>query len=607
MTPLPYDRPRMPNRHATAAKADRAAAHAAAAASALGRFAHPHAPASRDAPAGWPSTRRDLDAAAVDELKAAGRQAASDVGGLSGGGAPLAGLSGAASEKAPSHVLVARALGPVAGRAIVTERRAFLAQIDAAEQRARELERQLQQEREQVPMSRAREETAYAREAMLRDERDASFAGAEAARLECERLRGQLDAERARAERAEARCEELRRAAEAECTSLRETLEVTQADWRCAEAEARQAERGLAVAQSELRAAAERIERAEHEARRGGLLHAERLTAAEERVRAVEAEREAVRAEKAAVDAERRALEQHNAQAAELMKEERRTLRAAVEAAESRCQLALNQVSVIERDRTVARSELTAAQLQLQQAAEATQRREADHHHHEQQCRSEASVAVAAAQEFARQMADRCRQAEKQAEVHSLLVDEAMSSALSGQAAANRTELMLRLERQRAATLHDERHEAQWQRFAHMPHGGGSGGGGGGGSAGGSGGSGGGSAIGGGAAIGGGGSLGGVGGGSSTGRGDGVGSTPGTAALPLAASQASAAPTACAAAAAAPAAIPALIPYAATMSAMTPPPSTPTTATLPSAPPPAFLGGDSGAPWWWGVEGAGAG
>ena len=244
MRALPFDRPRrwsrpLPDRAATAKKADRASAAAAASARALGHFASTSAPASRDAPAGWPSTRRD----AAD---ASHREAAEL--------AAPAGL-GRDSESAPSHVLVARALGPVAGRAIVTERRMFLAQIDAAEQRCRETEQLLQEERELLPASRAREEAAYAREAQLREERDAAYAGAEAARIEMERLRGTLDAERARADRAEAASGELRRMATGETSGLREQLEVTHADWRCAEAEARNAERSLAVAQSELRAA----------------------------------------------------------------------------------------------------------------------------------------------------------------------------------------------------------------------------------------------------------------------------------------------------------------------------------------------------------------
>ena len=136
--------PRYPDREATRLKAERAAA---AAVVSLGHFTQPGAAASRDAPAGWPSSLRDDRALARsqtahtyhDRAMVAHARRDADEANLPAG-------LGRESERAPSHVLVARALGPVAGRAIVTERRAFLAQIDAAEQRVRELELQLQQE-----------------------------------------------------------------------------------------------------------------------------------------------------------------------------------------------------------------------------------------------------------------------------------------------------------------------------------------------------------------------------------------------------------------------------------------------------------------------------
>ena len=340
MVPLPIDPPRVGTagggtaanrtnfdstaygRKATAARADQAAAAAAAAANALSQFAHPAAPASKDAPAGWPSNRRDMDVSSMAALRAEQLKAAnhSGCGGAQQQHQQSSALAAAAAEKAPSHVLVARALGPVAGRAIVTERRAFLAQIDAAEHRVRELELELQQEREKVPMLRAREEAAYAREAMLRDERDASFAGTEATRLEGERLRAKLDGERARADRAEAQLDELRRASEAQCASLRDELEVTQADWRCAEAEARQAERGLAVAQCELKGAAERIDRAERRARDEAIKCAELLKAAEKQCSTLALERVAARRAAAAAEAALRAKEEHNQQVSGLIK-----------------------------------------------------------------------------------------------------------------------------------------------------------------------------------------------------------------------------------------------------------------------------------------------
>ena len=486
MVPLPIDPPRVGTagggtaanrtnfdstaygRKATAARADQAAAAAAAAANALSQFAHPAAPASKDAPAGWPSNRRDMDVSSMAALRAEQLKAAnhSGCGGAQQQHQQSSALAAAAAEKAPSHVLVARALGPVAGRAIVTERRAFLAQIDAAEHRVRELELELQQEREKVPMLRAREEAAYAREAMLRDERDASFAGTEATRLEGERLRAKLDGERARADRAEAQLDELRRASEAQCASLRDELEVTQADWRCAEAEARQAERGLAVAQCELKGAAERIDRAERRARDEAIKCAELLKAAEKQCSTLALEREAARREAAAAEAALRAKEEHNQQVIGLMREERQTLRAAADAAEARCQLALNQVAVIERDRTVTRSELAAAKLELQAAADASSQRAAEYELRERRTRVEAHEAVTQAHVLARQLGDRCLQAELQAQVHSLLVDEARSSALSGQAAASRTEVALRLERQKALDQQAGANEAEWGRFA---------------------------------------------------------------------------------------------------------------------------------------------
>ena len=170
MVPLPIDPPRVGTagggpaanrtnfdstaygRKATAARADQAAAAAAAAANALSQFAHPAAPASKDAPAGWPSNRRDMDVSSMAALRAEQLKAAnhSGCGGAQQQHQQSSALAAAAAEKAPSHVLVARALGPVAGRAIVTERRAFLAQIDAAEHRVRELELELQQEREKL-------------------------------------------------------------------------------------------------------------------------------------------------------------------------------------------------------------------------------------------------------------------------------------------------------------------------------------------------------------------------------------------------------------------------------------------------------------------------
>ena len=64
------------------------------------------------------------------------------------------GRLGRESER-PGRTCWLRALGPVAGRAIVTERRMFLAQIDAAEERCRQRERELQAERELVPTAAA--------------------------------------------------------------------------------------------------------------------------------------------------------------------------------------------------------------------------------------------------------------------------------------------------------------------------------------------------------------------------------------------------------------------------------------------------------------------
>ena len=149
-----------------------------------------------------------------------------------------------------------------------------------------------------------------------------------------------------------------------------------------------------------------------------------------------------------------------------LMREERQTLRAAADAAEARCQLALNQVAVIERDRTVTRSELAAAKLELQAAADASSQHAAEYELRERRTRVEAHEAVTQAHVLARQLGDRCLQAELQAQVHSLLVDEARSSALSGQAAASRTEVALRLERQKALDQQAGANEAEWGRFA---------------------------------------------------------------------------------------------------------------------------------------------
>ena len=249
----------MPDRTATASNAQRAAARAAAralattldaqaASAALKEFTRVDAKPSLTAPAGWPSTCRDAKEAARRAAEQAALRSQSMLTPMNGGAfqAPAGGkdhskaADGAgALHSAPSHLLVARALGPVAGRAVVTERRQLLDMRDAAEARCLELESQLEESHGLLPESRGREVAAMEREVQARRERDDAHGSAEAARRETAQVRATLDAERARADRAEAARDELRIAAAAELSAVREQLEATQADWRCAEAEVR--------------------------------------------------------------------------------------------------------------------------------------------------------------------------------------------------------------------------------------------------------------------------------------------------------------------------------------------------------------------------------
>ena len=69
-------------------------------------------------------------------------------------------------------MLVAKALGPVAGRSIVQERRMLLEARDIADARVRELYNELDATKDAIPAIRAREEAALDREEQIRYERD---------------------------------------------------------------------------------------------------------------------------------------------------------------------------------------------------------------------------------------------------------------------------------------------------------------------------------------------------------------------------------------------------------------------------------------------------
>lgn len=438
----------MPDRALTAVRAQRAAADAAAS---LGGFAKWDSLASRDRPAGWPSTRRDQVYSDLGLYESSLREGAEWVSEAAERGHSVlneaphsrvpAGL-GKPSERAPSHVLVARALGPVAGRAIVTERRMFIAQIDAAEQRCQQLEDELRAEREKLPAARAREQAALDRERMLRDERDHGNVGAEVARLEAARLRPAVEEERIRAERAEAQCQQLHRDASGEAAALRDLLEATQADWRCADTEARAAERALAVAQVELRTAGERISQLEERSHQEADRAAAKLAECEERCRELHAELGAARSETASVKSKLAGVQQMYEDAQEPIRQERTTLRQAVEMAESRCQLALKQVAAVEHDRNIARRELAALKIEKQLTAEKAAKRE-------EALGRETATAVATAQALARQNAERCKTAEQQAAMTSMLLDEALVSAQGERSAAERTGHLLQAKHQR--------------------------------------------------------------------------------------------------------------------------------------------------------------
>ena len=354
------------------------------------------------------------------------------------------------SNAAPSHVLVARALGPVAGRAIITERRALLEQKDAAEERLLQMQSELEATRGNLPAIRAREESALDREREIRLERDAAISGAEIARTETAKVRVLLEAERIRAERAEAALEEVRAAGYAEAHALREQLEVTQADWRCADDEARYAERGLAVTQTELRACVERVARAEEKLAEAEGRHAAALAEANERCVLIEAQRNEARQERAATEGERRALEQAIREGQEASREERKTLRDAVAAAEARARLAVGQVAIVEQDRAAVKQELAALRLEIDAQAEAARARE-----------SAMRGELRAASSLATDMSTRCRAAEEQSERHSTMLDEALRGNSERAAARLRTDAMLDAERERASRAEGAANDAQ--------------------------------------------------------------------------------------------------------------------------------------------------
>ena len=370
------------------------------------------------------------------------------------GAGSLPGGGGGGSHAAPSHVLVARALGPVAGRAIIAERRHLLEKVDAADARVRAIEEELEGARGLLPASKAREHAAEAREERLRAERDAAQDGAEAARQETARVRHDLEAERLRAERAEATLEEVRRQFAAELSALREQLEATTADWRCAENEARGVERALAVAQAELRAAEDRVLLSEARCTDEVAKVEAKLNDALLRHDEVESQRDEAREGRAALEGELKALEQRVREAQEPIREERATLRQAISAAEARATLAVGQLAVVERDRSAARQELAALRLEHEAAAEAAAARE-----------GRLALEAAASKSLARDMTDRCDAAERQSGAASVLLQGAMRATDESAATAERIDGLLAHERRRADAADGARQQADRERY----------------------------------------------------------------------------------------------------------------------------------------------
>ena len=248
----------------------------------------------------------------------------------------------------------------------------------------------------------------------------------------------------------------------------------------------------------------------------------QRLSAqTDERCARMEAERNEARQQCAMLQGELRALEASSEAERAAVREERATLRAAIDAAEARAAIALNQVASIGHDRSVTRQELADLRLAMEVAAESAAKRE-----------HESGSQVALAEQIARQMAERCRAAERKAEVRSrspeeddslqhkpgyppartmpegphplstlwtsrtqllaprdqretpspripcsldrrttqvqsLLLDEAMSSAESGASAASRSEAMLQIERQRVQAAQVGVRDLARQRYEH--------------------------------------------------------------------------------------------------------------------------------------------
>ena len=179
-----------------------------------------------------------------------------------------------------------------------------------------------------------------------------------------------------------------------------------------------------------------------------------KLATAVQEMRAVQEQREAARQERAQMEGELRALQAAMEHAQDSVREERKTLRSAVEGAEARCRLAVERVVVVEQERATARQELAACRIEAAAAAEASTSREGV-------LRAE----LGAARALADQLGTRCRSSEQQREVNALLLDEALQGAQGAMASSIKHEAQLHDERQRAAKAEQERRDLQRRHY----------------------------------------------------------------------------------------------------------------------------------------------
>lgn len=365
---------------------------------------------------------------------------------------------------AASHVLVSRALGPVAGRAVAQERKALLQQVDAADARYRALQAELRAAHGLLPESQTREAMARDLAESFRKERDAAYVAAELARRETEQVRMVAPPEMARADRAEAALAEVRQHASREVEAMREQLEVTAADWRCAEAEARKAETTLAVTQAELRGAEDRAALAEARLKDEVAKWETRYNDALRLKDLAEAQRSTLTHEKASLEGEIRALEARFQTDQEPVREERATLHRAVEAAEARARAAVAQVAVIEQDRTSLRQALASGRLELESQSDSACVRED---------RLRADLATVTT--LAKELSARCESAEQARDACAARLEETAAGSADEAATRHRADLLLQAERRRAEDAEEAQRHAEQARYLalHRPSSGG--------------------------------------------------------------------------------------------------------------------------------------